>query len=327
MREGVGEMIEVPMGSRRADDCWSGGVGSMLTYVEGDLFASPAQTLVNTVNLVGVMGKGIALKFKQIYPEMFASYQKACETHVIAIGRPWLYRTKRKWILNFPTKRHWRNPSRIEDIEKGLQAFVRMYAAEGITSIAFPALGCGNGGLSWTSVKPLMEKYLRALPIDVYIYPPVSTGTRPEHRVSAEMREWLRSEPQDLPISEMWEDLAVAAKSRYEVEIKKDPLASDEDSADMTMTLITRHGLIDVKEADVATLWNALREKGFLRYEYVQFFYDGDAAETMWELLKSLDYVNEVVTYAPGAAGVRTKTLQIKLPPAALEAQVFGVND
>ena len=98
------------------------GVMAVVTYVEGDLLISPAQTLVNTVNLVGVMGKGIALRFKQAYPEMFSAYQIACQTHAIALGRPWIYRTSRKWILNFPTKRHWRRQrSRVEDIELGLQ--------------------------------------------------------------------------------------------------------------------------------------------------------------------------------------------------------------
>ena len=86
----------------------------MITYVACDLFLSPARVLVNTVNTVGVMGKGIAKDFKQIYPEMFREYQLLCENNWFDIGKLWLYKTQNKWILNFPTKRHWRQPSRPE---------------------------------------------------------------------------------------------------------------------------------------------------------------------------------------------------------------------
>ena len=125
----------------------------MITYVVCDLFESPARVLVNTVNTVGVMGKGIAKQFKQIYPEMFQEYQQICERHSLDIGELWLYKTANRWILNFPTKRHWRQPSRVEYIERGLRTFVEMYHIYGITSVSFPQLGCGNGetGLANTS--------------------------------------------------------------------------------------------------------------------------------------------------------------------------------
>src|SRR5438094_656515 len=116
----------------------------MISYVTGDLFSSPAKVLVNTVNIVGVMGKGIALRFKQTYPEMFKEYQVLCEAGQLQIGSLWVFRTPHKWILNFPTKMHWRKPSAPEYVEAGLRKFVATYAAQGITSIAFPRLGCGN---------------------------------------------------------------------------------------------------------------------------------------------------------------------------------------
>ena len=142
----------------------------MITYVIGDLLKSPADVLVNTVNTVGVMGKGIANDFKKIYPEMFTQYQKLCEKGLFNIGQLWIFKTKNKWVLNFPTKKHWRNPSKIEYIEAGLDKFVKTYAEKGITSISFPMLGCGNGELNWeTEVRPLMEKYLKNIPIDIYI--------------------------------------------------------------------------------------------------------------------------------------------------------------
>src|SRR6266480_4059013 len=100
----------------------------MLTFVRGNLFESPAKVLVNTVNTIGVMGKGIALTFKQIYPEMFKQYQVLCESRRFDIGNLWLYKTENKWILNFPTKRNWRNPSKLEYIDAGLQKFAATYA-------------------------------------------------------------------------------------------------------------------------------------------------------------------------------------------------------
>ncbi|MGH7578417.1 MAG: macro domain-containing protein, partial [Longimicrobiales bacterium] len=115
----------------------------MLTYVSGDLFRSPAQTLVNTVNTVGVMGKGVALTFKHSYPEMFKRYRALCEAGEYDIGKLFLWRTPHKWVLNLPTKKHWRNPSRPEYVEAGLNAFVRNFEKMRISSVAFPPLGCG----------------------------------------------------------------------------------------------------------------------------------------------------------------------------------------
>lgn len=171
----------------------------MLTYIEGDLFCSPAQVLVNTVNTVGVMGKGIALEFKKRYPEMFETYKKQCDKHNLTIGRLMLWYAPDHWILQFPTKEHWRNPSKLEYIEKGLMAFVRKYADYNIASIAFPKLGCGNGELNWTDVKAVMEKYLKDLPIDVYIYlGKCEKEQKPEHRSQKEMDEWMKQNARDL---------------------------------------------------------------------------------------------------------------------------------
>lgn len=181
----------------------------MLTFVRGNLFESPAKVLVNTVNTVGVMGKGIALTFKQVYPEMFAQYQALCESKRFDVGNLWLYKTENKWILNFPTKRHWRNPSKLEYVDAGLQKFAATFAEHGITSIAFPELGCGNGELSWDVVRPLMVKHLRNLPINIYVYLYDRNATVvPEHRDVAAMKQWLRSEPRSLGFDEVWSDLS-----------------------------------------------------------------------------------------------------------------------
>src|SRR5579884_3827444 len=147
-----------------------------IQYQKGDIFTSNAQVIVNTVNCKGVMGKGLALAFKERYPAMFAVYQQECKNGKLRIGRPTLYRESTPWILNFPTKNDWRFPSKLEYLEKGLEYFVANYKKAGITSIAFPKLGTQNGKLSWDEVGPLMVKYLSQLDIDVYIY--IADGDR-----------------------------------------------------------------------------------------------------------------------------------------------------
>ena len=180
----------------------------MILYVKGNLFQSPAQTLVNTVNTVGVMGKGVTLEFKRLFPEMYAQYRALCESGQFKVGQLWLYKTPQKWVLNFPTKQHWRAPSRLEYVEAGLKKFVQVYDEMGIHSIAFPPLGCGNGQLDFeTQVRPLMEHYLKNLPIDIFIYPDRKSQFV-EHLNVEEMEAWLRSEPASLPFSEVWQDLS-----------------------------------------------------------------------------------------------------------------------
>lgn len=188
----------------------------MISYVQGNLFESPAQTLVNTVNTVGAMGKGIALQFKHYFPAMFEEYHRLCLDGKLDIGTLHIYQTSHKKILNFPTKKEWRRPSKLAYIEAGLETFVRIYQDAGIQSVAFPPLGCGNGELDYADVRPLMESYLRPLPIPVYLYPPLPRGTTaPEHRSQAAIREWLHREPRMLPFPEVWQDvLDVLSKRR-----------------------------------------------------------------------------------------------------------------
>lgn len=154
----------------------------MIIYVRTNIFESNAQVLVNTVNTVGVMGKGLAHAFKKLYPDMFESYQNLCETGQLNIGNLHFYKTVNKFILNFPTKKNCRSASKLEYIELGLKKFVSEYEKLGISSIAFPLLGCGNGGLDWESeVKPLMEKYLKSLPIEIFIHTIHKDAFSPEH--------------------------------------------------------------------------------------------------------------------------------------------------
>ena len=144
----------------------------------GDLFESKAKTIVNTINCVGVMGKGIALEFKKRYPEMYNEYIALCKAQRIKPGVPYYYTDfTGASILNFPTKDHWRSPSKLSYIINGLNWFKQNYQQCGITSIAFPPLGCGNGGLTWEVVGPIMYDALKDLPIDVEIYAPYGTSS------------------------------------------------------------------------------------------------------------------------------------------------------
>ncbi len=143
----------------------------MIVYRMGDLLQSDAQTLANPVNTVGVMGKGLAAQFKAAYPAMFDEYRALCENGQLSVGKLHLYKGPQKWILNFPTKTLWRSQSKVEDIEAGLKRFVDIYEPWGITSVAFPKLGSGLGGLDWDAqVHPLMHEHLNPLPIEVQIY-------------------------------------------------------------------------------------------------------------------------------------------------------------
>ncbi len=149
----------------------------MIEFKQGNLLEEKAEALVNTVNCVGVMGKGIALQFKRAYPENFRQYQKACKAGEVQPGSMFTVLTSSilnpKYIINFPTKRHWKGKSKIEDIKAGLTSLVAEVQRLNITSIAIPPLGCGNGGLNWTDIKPLIESAFVALPdVRVIIFEP-----------------------------------------------------------------------------------------------------------------------------------------------------------
>jgi O-acetyl-ADP-ribose deacetylase (regulator of RNase III)/uncharacterized protein YwgA len=148
----------------------------MFKALIGDLFESRAQTLVNTVNCVGVMGKGVAEQFKSRFPEMFEDYKQRTDTKSVHLGEPYLYtHVSGTQIINFPTKDHWRSPSRVVDIERGLDYLAAHIAAWGITSLAMPPLGCGNGGLEWSEVGPLIYRKLHHILINVEVYAPYGT--------------------------------------------------------------------------------------------------------------------------------------------------------
>ncbi len=151
---------------------------AMIETTKGNLLEAPVDALVNTVNTAGIMGRGIALQFKQAYPRMFAAYEAACKAGEVRLGRMHVFDIGGlaggpRWIINFPTKGHWRTRSRMQDIEAGLADLVATIRRLGIRSIAIPPLGCGNGGLDWGEVRPRIESALGELPdVRVLLYPP-----------------------------------------------------------------------------------------------------------------------------------------------------------
>lgn len=148
----------------------------MIKVVTGNLLDSDAQTLVNTVNCVGVMGKGIALEFKKRFPAMFEDYAVRCARGEVRLGHPYLFRQLvGPWILNFPTKDHWRSLAKLDDITRGLEYLDAHYKEWGITSLAVPPLGCGNGQLEWRVVGPTLYRHLQRLDIPVELYAPLGT--------------------------------------------------------------------------------------------------------------------------------------------------------
>jgi O-acetyl-ADP-ribose deacetylase (regulator of RNase III) len=169
----------------------------MIETTSGDILAADAEALVNTVNCVGIMGRGIALQFRKAFPDNFKAYETVCKRQGLHPGQMFVYQTGRlanpKYIINFPTKRHWKGKSRLVDIESGLKALVTEILRLGIRSIAIPPLGCGQGGLDWAEVRPRIERALSAVPdVRVLLFSPagapasaVTTSSRPAPKMTA----------------------------------------------------------------------------------------------------------------------------------------------
>jgi O-acetyl-ADP-ribose deacetylase (regulator of RNase III) len=160
----------------------------MIRFIQGNLLDAQAEALVNTVNTVGVMGKGIALMFREAFPENFKAYEAACKREEVVIGKMFVTQnhalTGPRYIINFPTKKHWIHPSRQEWVTAGLQDLVRVLRENNIRSVALPPLGCGHGGLSWPTVRSEIEQALSALPdIETVVYEPTATyQNKPKER-------------------------------------------------------------------------------------------------------------------------------------------------
>lgn len=300
----------------------------MITYVDGDLFTSPAHALVNTVNTVGVMGKGIAREFKSVYPDMFATYRRYCNEGELKIGRLHLHKTPHKWVLNFPTKSHWRSPSRLRYIELGLRAFRQTYLDTGIRSIAFPALGCGNGQLDYDrQVKPLMEEYLSSLSIPVFIYLPQRTEEPSGHRDAKQIARWLRSVPAALYFDEVWRDLLtiVQTTATFSTLSRGAPLRAELPSD------TNGHPELRIRAANrsycwsddmLLSFWQQLRDYGFVHRSIVPSHY---RVSYLMAVFARLPYV-DTVAVSESSRRLRSQpeiALQV-VPPATPDHGVFS---
>lgn len=258
----------------------------MIEYIEGNIFNSPAQVIVNTVNTVGVMGKGLALSFKKRYPKMFEAYKKACDKHQLTIGKLMLYYAPDHWIMMFPTKESWRNPSKLEYLEAGLNKFVTTYAEKKITSIAFPKLGCGNGELSWADVKPVMEKYLRPLPITVYIYVGMDTTQKPEHLAQEETTDWLRKNAKDMSFTGLCDDLRYTTTLTYQFELGNSKCVA---SWKYGLQIETSGQAFIFSEDELSELWDHIRIQGIVPLE------EGNVRQALfYRLLNQMGYLSSV---------------------------------
>ena len=290
----------------------------MLMYVQQDIFKSPAQVIVNTVNTVGVMGKGIAKRYKEVYPDMYKQYQKFCEQHLLDIGKLWIYKSDTKWILNFPTKKHWRQPSKIEYVEQGLKKFVETYEEKGITSVSFPQLGCGNGGLNWEKeVRPLMEKYLKDLPIDVFVHIYSDRTAGVEHMNVQETKKWLQSSPSNLSAEQVWDDLvdAVEADNQLVINDKQWEITSKNTAskADFSYDPESEPYLLMANEekkhifyqADLFELWIKLRETEFIKdTDFPAHFNRNEELRLVFNLLGKLDFIELAQVIDPNGKAI-----------------------
>jgi O-acetyl-ADP-ribose deacetylase (regulator of RNase III) len=162
-----------------------------IKIIKGNIFTSQCQTLVNTINCVGVMGAGIALECRLRYPEMYDKYVDLCAQKKINIGLLWIHRTSDRWVLNFPTKKHWKNPSKFEYLHLGLEKFLETYREQGVNSIAFPLLGADKGGIAQETSLDIMTTYLGKADIEIEIY---KYDANAKDDLYEKAKEWLLSQ-------------------------------------------------------------------------------------------------------------------------------------
>lgn len=266
----------------------TGASWEMLKFHRTSLLTSKAQTVVNTVNTVGVMGKGLAAAFKERFPDMFSEYKALCGRGELKPGSFWLWKGPDQWVLNFATKKHWRNPSKIEYVRNGLLEFRERYATLGIREITFPRLGCGNGGLNWAEVRPLMVDLLHDLPITVYIHDFEYPIGQPEH---------------DLPLMQVSEPVSFEAFCRdlrevicqrqgqmSALRLSKTFFVELDESFDLRDTRNSRDLL--ATEEDLFRIWSLLLEVPVSRFDLPDTAHNH--ALRVFSLLAELPYIRPI---------------------------------
>lgn len=280
---------------------------NMLTFHRTSILTSSAQTVVNTVNTVGVMGKGLAAAYKKRFPDMFSEYKEVCASGLLDPGAYWLWKGNEQWVLNFSTKMHWRNPSKLEYVENGLKKFAQEFEALGVREIAFPRLGCGNGGLDWGVVKPLMVSYLHKLPITIYIHDFEKKIGCPEHEdlesgtiFSGDFEGFLNDIHSTLMLNKG--RLSTLAFHRdFDVKI---------DQCRNLLTTGQDEGLL-ADEDDLYRIWSVLMKSPLTREDLPEQAFD--KALFLFSILASLPYVRPV--NISDASGVSKLAVELKRSP------------
>lgn len=237
----------------------------MIVYMQGNILNTPAITIVNTVNTVGVMGKGIALSLKNRYSDMYEEYQEACVNKQFHVGQLMYYKSVDHDVLLFPTKAHWRYPSRMKWIEDGLKTFCRDYGAYGISSIAFPMLGCGNGGLNWVEVKPLMEHYLNDLPIQVFVYTGMGPNPVWSDKPIKDYTGWLQSIALDFNINAVLQRFGDYLMLPYEFQYHGEKCQMLYSPGEIRISSDSQ--TLTIHEDEFVKLWDSWLAKGYVEIE------------------------------------------------------------
>ncbi|MCX5670707.1 MAG: macro domain-containing protein [Planctomycetota bacterium] len=275
----------------------------MIELTQGNILEANAEALVNTVNCEGYMGKWIALQFKQAYPENFRAYERACHAHEVQPGRMFTVATGHmvnpKYIINFPTKRHWRGASRIEDIRTGLKALVQEVKRLGIQSIAVPPLGCGNGWLNWWEVRPMIEQALQAVPdVRVLLFEPRGA---PDAKAMPVRTERPKMTPGRALVIKMMQDYAALGYSRTLLEIQK--LAYFLQEAGEPLRLRYEAGLYGPYAANL----NKVLER--IEGHFIRGYGDSQTPETEIELLP--DAIEEAEAFLAGRQDSNTRLQRV----------------
>lgn len=267
----------------------------MITYVDFSLFDSPAQTLVNTVNTVGVMGKGIAAVFKKLYPEMFKEYRRLCQSGELTVGKLYIYRTENKIVVNFPTKKDWHQPSKADYIEAGMKKFAEFYQDYGISSVSFPQLGCGHGELNWEKqVQPVMERYLKNLPIPVYIHIYKESPDFVPERLDVIFAREVRLERERISLDKLWTDLQHITGSSSQFQLNLFGPYIEVNSESIKFQPLSNAESFIYRE-DLEDLWNILRIRGTIQAEDVpESIKSSGVLPDLFDLLGKVDYIKTV---------------------------------
>ena len=265
----------------------------MITYIKGDMFESPAKVIVNTVNTDGVMGKGVALEFKKRYPDMYLYYKSICENKSLTVGKLALWKDSEKWVLMFPTKIHWRNPSKLEYIESGLKKLSEYWDKIGTNTMAFPRLGCGNGGLDWADVRPLMEKYLCKIPMQIYIYVDNYSDPKPEYSEISEVEKWIAGEEGVDGYSKFRMKLHNIISRNDTVSLGSGKYRVNDDNGVLTIDDT------EVNDHDLCLFWNWIRDAGIIPNKDIPEEYR-EISDVIMELMRGIGYLSTIIVSRNG---------------------------